>query len=324
MIEASTQTSATRKLCGQGQRLFPGYEEGASSEFARNRNKQSGGVPVAIDNAAHAPTGTIKFEDTVTFECHEEYSLDDTVDGNTSFMTTRGAASNSSVAVSPIPGSSEETSCRKATCDVPLAASFYSFSVETEGLFHDVMTYTCETGKSVTGLVRRSRTFERRHESCGDLSIVGSGAESCQPVSCDTISPSDAPHATIPTSLFVGSQSALVTCDAHYSTDTTNWQASSGMLSGLDTATCDEGSTLTGLGEDVNTQNLECTATGHFAGWKECKRVRCSLPPRVVSGALHGCTDCQVYFGGTFVVLVQPWAHSGRLTSRQQDLHCKL
>ena len=145
----------------------------------------------------------------------------------------------------------------------------------------------------MTGLVGGSGTFESNR----DLAFVGSDAESGQPVSCDTTSPSDAPHAILPTSLFVYNQSALVTCDTNCSTDTTNWQAnsdsvfceSSGMLTDLDAhkpvqypvpevppASSLGGTTLgescTGLGRDADTQSLECVATGHFASWKKCKR----------------------------------------------------
>ena len=71
-----------------------------------------------------------------------------------------------------------------------------------------------------------------------------------------------APHATFPTNSCVYNQSALVTCDANHSTDATHWQANSG---------------------------------------KQCERVRCGIPPRIVSGALDGCPDCKVYFGGTLL-----------------------
>ena len=72
-------------------------------------------MPVATGDAVHAPTGALHFEDRITYKCHEGYSLDDTVDGETSFMTMCGAAFNSSVVVSLVAGMSEETSCRKVT-----------------------------------------------------------------------------------------------------------------------------------------------------------------------------------------------------------------
>ena len=103
------------------------------------------------------------------------------------------------------------------------------------------MTYNCEAGKTVTCLVGGSVTFESRYQSSGDWAFVGSGVESCQPVSCDTSSPSDTPHATVPTSSFV----YLVTCGANYSTDMRKWQANSYSV------TCDEAFTLTGLGGEV-------------------------------------------------------------------------
>ena len=56
---------------------------------------------------------------------------------------------------------------------------------------------------------------------------MGFVAESYQPVSCDTLSLSDAPHVTIPTSSSVSNQSALITCDENYSTDSTNRHANS-------------------------------------------------------------------------------------------------
>ena len=87
-----------------------GYDDCASSEFDHNRNKQSGGVPVVTDDDVHAPTGTSQFEGRVTYECHEGYSLDDTVDSDTSFMNICGAALNPVVAVSPVLGISEATS----------------------------------------------------------------------------------------------------------------------------------------------------------------------------------------------------------------------
>ena len=60
----------------------------------------------------------------------------------------------------------------------------------------------------------------------------------------------------------------------------------------------DEGFARTELGRDVDIQTLECLATGPFTNWKDCERVRCVIPPRIVSGAIDGCTVCQVYFGG--------------------------
>ena len=197
-------------------------------------------------------------------------------------MTICGAAFSSSVAVSPVSGSSEETSCQKVTCGVPPAASFCSVSVETEVFSQVVVAFTCEAGKTVTGLVGGSGTFERGYESRRDLAPVGSDAESYQTVSCDTISLVDAPHTAIPMSSFMSHQSALVTCDLDYSTDMINCQAdsysvffeSSDTLSGLEavqharsregtpfgescTVTDDEEFTLTGLGGDVNKQTLE-------------------------------------------------------------------
>ena len=94
--------------------------------------------------------------------------------------------------------------------------------------FHRMfVTYTCEAGKTVTGLVGGSGTFERGYESRRDLAPVGSDAEKYQTVSCDTISLVDAPHAAMPTSLFMSHQSALINYDSDYSTDTINWQADS-------------------------------------------------------------------------------------------------
>ena len=55
----------------------------------------------------------IRFEDTVPYECHDGYSMDGIVDGNRSFVTTCVVAPNSSVAVSPVSSSSEQTSCRR-------------------------------------------------------------------------------------------------------------------------------------------------------------------------------------------------------------------
>ena len=112
------------KINGCSCSCFLGYEEGADSEFEHNHDKQSGGVPVVTDDAVHAPTGTVQFEDSIACECHEGCSLDDIVDGDTSFMTICGAAFKSSVAVCSVPGISEEKSCRKLTCGVPLDVSF--------------------------------------------------------------------------------------------------------------------------------------------------------------------------------------------------------
>ena len=81
--------------------------------------------------------------------------------------------------------------------------------------------------------------------------------------------------------------------------------------------TVDEEFILTGLGGDVNKQTLECAVTGHFASWKECKRVRFIIPPRIVSGALDDCTSLEVYFSGTAPYSSSPWPQTGRLTSRQ-------
>ena len=49
----------------------------------------------------------------------------------------------------------------------------------------------------------------------------------------------------------------------------------------------------------MNKQTLECVLTGQFASGKECKRVRCAIPLRIVSGALSGCTEGQVSFSET-------------------------
>ena len=245
-----------------------------------------------------------------------------------------GAAFNSSVVVSPVPDMSEETSCRKVTCDVPPDASSCRVFVEVEVSSWDVGTYTCQAGETVTGLMGENGTFERRHESSGNSAFVRSAAESGRTVSRDTTSPSDDLYGTHSTSLFVYNQFALVTRHANFDTDTTDWQVnsysvsdeSSGMLSDPDTRqkpvqclipevpparplggttfgkSCtmvgDEEFTLTGLGGDGNQQTLGCAATGHFTSWKECERVRCVIPPGIVSGALDVCTDCSVSFGG--------------------------
>ena len=192
-----------RKLCVPDQRLFDFMLSWPQREAVQNSNtttnKQSGDVPVATDDAVHVPTGALQFEDSITNKCHEECRLDDTVDSDPSFMTICGAAVSSSVAVSHV----QETSCRKVTCDVPPDASFCRVFREAEVSSQDVVTYTCQASKTATDLMGESGTFGRSYES-GDLAVVGSGAESCQHVSCNTISPSDTHHGTIPTSDHLG------------------------------------------------------------------------------------------------------------------------
>ena len=199
----------------------------APVQNSNNRNKQSGGVPVVTDDDVHAPTGTSQFEGSVTYECHERYSLDDTVDSDTSFMNICGAALNPVVAVSPVLGISEETSCRKVTCGVPPDASCCRVFAEDEVSSQDVVKYSRQAGKTATGLTGENGTFKWRYESSGNLAFVGSGKESCQPVPCEIISLLDAHYGTIPTSSFVCNQSAHVTCNVNCCTHTTSWQAKS-------------------------------------------------------------------------------------------------
>ena len=54
-----------------------GYEEGSGAEFSHDCE------PVAIDNADHDPTSAVKFEETITYECHSGYSLDGEPDRDT-------------------------------------------------------------------------------------------------------------------------------------------------------------------------------------------------------------------------------------------------
>ena len=55
-----------------------GYEEDSSAEYKHDFNRKSCGVPVVIDNADHASSGVIKFEEGVLCECHFGHSLDGT------------------------------------------------------------------------------------------------------------------------------------------------------------------------------------------------------------------------------------------------------
>ena len=155
--------------------------------------------------------------------------------------------------------------------------------------------------------------FELRCESCGDLDDMVPGAENCEPVSCGNISSTDAPHATSSSGPFVYKETAIVTCDAGYSTNRSNYLANSynvtcggdGSFTGLDTrcsavpcpvpeipnadsqggstfgehrsVTCEVVYTVTGLGGDERIQTTECMATGQFSSWKQCKQVSCGV-----------------------------------------------
>ena len=154
-----------RKLGGQAQRFFvlvPFWQRMSApvQQIEHNRNKQSGVVPVVTDDAVHAPTGALHSEDSITYKCHEGYSVDDTADGDTSFLTLRGAALNSSVVVSPVSHMSEETSCRKVTCDVHPDASFCRVFAEAEVSSQDVGPYTCQAGETATYVMGESGTLK--------------------------------------------------------------------------------------------------------------------------------------------------------------------
>ena len=130
------------------------------------------------------------------------------------------------------------TTYERITCG---AALFSSVSVESEVFFCDVVRYSC----AVTGLVDGSSFCETRCESSGDLDYLAPGAETCEPVPCSNISSTDAPHTTFSSGPLVYNETAVVTCYAGYSTDRSNYLASSyyltcggdGSLTGLDT-TC--------------------------------------------------------------------------------------
>ena len=125
------------------------YEESSSAEYQHDCNRESYGVPIAIDNADHASSGVIKFEETVLCECHSGYGLEGTPDGNKSFTTMSGVAASGLMAWSPTLGSSASTTCHKVTCGIPLLASFGTASVGSEVFFHDVAKYSCELPWSV-------------------------------------------------------------------------------------------------------------------------------------------------------------------------------
>ena len=83
--------------------------------------------------------------------------------------------------------------------------------------------------------------FELRCESSGDLDYMVSGAENWEPVSCGNISSTDAPHATSSSGPFVYKETAIVTCDAGYSTNRSNDLANSSKM------TCGGDGSFTGL-----------------------------------------------------------------------------
>ena len=126
-----------RKLCGQDQQLFVlvfSWLRRRRRQFRiRTHSQQAERWRVSDDRQRRSRAHRRhQVEGYRHLRVSRGYILDGTVDGDPSLTTTCGAASNSSVAVSPVPGSSEETSRRKVTCGVPLAASFGSVFVETE------------------------------------------------------------------------------------------------------------------------------------------------------------------------------------------------
>ena len=68
-------------------------------------------------------------------------------------MATRAVPFNSSVAVSPVPGSSEHTNYRKVKCSVPPHSSFCRVFGEIEVFIQHAVQYTCESGYTVFGSV---------------------------------------------------------------------------------------------------------------------------------------------------------------------------
>ena len=74
--------------------------------------------------------------------CHDGHSLDSTVDGNKSFVTTCVVASISSVSVSPLPGSNEQNGGRKVTYGVPPPDSIFRVFMGTEMFFQEAVQST--------------------------------------------------------------------------------------------------------------------------------------------------------------------------------------
>ena len=77
-----------------------GYEEGSSAEYTYDCNRKSCGVPAAINNDDHDPSSAVKFNETVTHECHSGCSLVGEPDGNRIFTTTCGVEASGSMVLS--------------------------------------------------------------------------------------------------------------------------------------------------------------------------------------------------------------------------------
>ena len=77
--------------CSQSQKMelhtCKNTEDCPDAEFSHDCNRRSCGVPIAIDNADHEPSSSVKFNETVTYEGHSGYSLDGEPDVNRSFTT---------------------------------------------------------------------------------------------------------------------------------------------------------------------------------------------------------------------------------------------
>ena len=63
------------KINGKSCSCFAGFPDGAGAEFAHDSNMQSCGVPESIDNADHAPTRAINFENSATCVLHPGHTV---------------------------------------------------------------------------------------------------------------------------------------------------------------------------------------------------------------------------------------------------------
>jgi len=261
-------------------------------------------VPITCDHTSHVEHAKpshipkLSFEDKLVYTCETGYTLDGTADGAISFT----AECNADKSVSGL----EE--CKPIECGSTESVEHATVNISSL-VFGEEAEYSCGEGYTVTVTVSGTNAFV---VGCNSEGVISDTLE-CLPVSCGI--PPHIPHAQAPQEKLTLDMEATYQCVEGY-TETGQAGAtkeftakclSTGELEGLSKCravkcglpelvshaelpvlkyefpeqfevVCHTGYTVDEDPDGESTFVVKCNAEGEFAGYKECKRVKCGTP----------------------------------------------
>jgi hypothetical protein len=263
------------------------------------------GAAETVTSASMNNTASLVFGDAVLISCDSGYSTNGQASGDNTFV--RECQADGTLTANDV--------CVAVACGVPMEQPFSSRAASAV-VYPAVVTYSCNTGYTLSGVVGTTDTFTTTCQADGTFSAV---SVACAPVQCGAPSSvSDAQHSASPV---VFPNNVTYTCDNGFSTTGTygdpieftrtclstgvftpasvcievqcgapasvthaTWPTDPVSFPTIVSYTCDSGYTTTGQplassNASIAEFSTTCTATGVFTPAAECLNVACGFAP---------------------------------------------